>query len=144
MIIASNMSMLLKSGVLISEAFEITQKAVQNLHYQRALDQIRHDVIMGRPISESMGLKNIEDKKFRENRLFPLAFSQLVHIGETTGTIGPMLMKLRENYHKSIDYKLKNISTVIEPLMIFLVAALVGSILLAVMMPFFYIGTTIK
>ncbi|MFH0821071.1 MAG: type II secretion system F family protein, partial [Candidatus Peregrinibacteria bacterium] len=144
MILAGNMAMLLKSGVLISEAFQITQATLGNLHYQRALEQVRHDVVMGKSVSESMGLKNIEDKHFKEDKLFPLQFSQLVHIGESTGTISQMLMKLRQNYHKSIDYKLKNISTVIEPLMIMVVAFLVGSILLAVMLPFFYIGTTIN
>ncbi len=144
MIMAGNMAMLLKSGVLIAEAFEITQATLGNLHYQRALEKVRHDVIMGKSVSESMGLQNIEDKNFKENKLFPLQFSQLVHIGESTGTISQMLAKLRQNYRKSVDYKLKNISTLIEPLMILLVALLVGSILLAVMLPFFYIGTTIK
>lgn len=143
MIIAGNMAMLLKSGVLISEAFEITQKAVGNLHYRRALEAVRHNVIMGRPVSESMGLKNIEDKHFKEHRFFPLPFSQLVHIGETTGTLSQMMGKLRQNYRKSVDFKFKNISTIIEPMMILVVAGLVGSILLAVMLPFFYIGTTI-
>lgn len=143
MIIAANMAMLLKSGVLIAEAFEITEKTVGNLHYERALRHIRHDVVMGKTMSEAMGLTDINNKKFRENKLFPLQFAQLVHIGETTGTIGEMLVKARTNYHKSIDYKLKNMSALIEPLMIFIVALLVGSILLAVMLPFFYIGTTI-
>ena len=55
-----------------------------------------------------------------------------------------MLFKIRDNYKKAIDYKVKNISAMIEPIMIFVVAALVGSILLAVMLPFFYIGTTIS
>lgn len=144
MIIAANMAMLLKSGVLISEAFAITEKTVGNLHYKRAIAHLSHDVVMGKTISESMGLTNVSDKKFRENKLFPLQFAQLVSIGETTGTISGMLTKIRSNYHKSIDYKLKNISTVIEPLMIFVVAALVGTILMAVMLPFFYIGTTIN
>ncbi|MFH1012166.1 MAG: type II secretion system F family protein [Candidatus Peregrinibacteria bacterium] len=144
MLIASNMAMLLKSGVLISESFEITEKAMGNLHYERALAKIRHNVTMGQSVSESMGLKNINDEKFKEDKLFPLQFAQLVQIGETTGTISGMLAKSRENYKKSVDYKLKNISTLIEPLMIFVVAFFVGSVLLAVMLPFFYIGTTIN
>ena len=144
MIIASNMGMLLRSGVLISDAFQITEKTVGNFHYQRALGQIYHGVIMGRTVSEMMGLKDIESKSFKEDKLFPLQFAQLIHIGETTGTMDEMLFKLRQNYHKSINYKLKNISTVVEPMMIMIVALLVGTILLAVMMPFFYIGTTIN
>jgi len=144
MIIATNLSMLLKSGVLISEAFEITEKTVGNLHYRRELSKIRHGIIMGRPISEMMGLEDIKNQKFKYNKYFPLQFAQLIRIGETTGTIDKMLFKIKNNYHKSIDYTLKNISTMVEPLMIFFVAAIVGSILLAVMLPFFYIGTTIS
>lgn len=144
MLLSSNLGMLLQSGVLISDAFEITEKTIDNIHYKRALADIRHGIILGRNVSEIMGLQDIKTQKFKENKLFPLQVAQLVHIGEVTGTIGKMMMKIRENYHKSINYTLKNISTMIEPLMIFIVALLVGSILLAVMLPFFYIGTTIS
>ncbi|MBN2095775.1 type II secretion system F family protein [Candidatus Peregrinibacteria bacterium] len=143
MIFASNLGMLLQSGVLISDAFKITEKTLDNLHYKRALAEIRHGIVMGKNVSEIMGLEDMKTQKFKENKLFPLQVAQLIHIGEITGTIDKMLMKIRNNYHKSINYTLKNLSTVIEPLMIFIVAILVGSILLAVMLPFFYIGTTI-
>jgi type II secretory pathway component PulF len=144
MIFASNLGMLLQSGVLISDAFEITEKTMGNLHYRRALGEIRHGIILGKNVSEMMGLEDIKAQKFKENKLFPLQVAQMIHIGELTGAISRMLMKIRENYHKNIDYTLKNMSTMIEPIMIFIVAVLVGSILLAVMLPFFYIGTTIS
>lgn len=144
MVFASNLGMLLHSGVLISEAFEITERTIDNLHYKKAIHDIRHGIILGKNISELMGLKDIKAQKIKENRLFPLQVAQLIHIGEITGTIAKMLIKIRNNYHKSIDYTLKNISAMIEPIMIFVVAFLVGSILLAVMLPFFYIGTTIS
>ena len=141
---SSNLGMLLQSGVLISDAFEITEKTMDNLHYKRALAEIRHGIVLGKNVSELMGLQDIKTQKFKENKLFPLQVAQMIQIGEVTGTIAEMLMKVRKNYHKSINYTLKNISTMIEPLMIFIVALLVGSILLAVMLPFFYIGTTIS
>lgn len=144
MMIASNMSMLMKSGVLITEAFAITKNTVNNLHYQKALEEIRQGVVMGKEVSQMMGLIDIKAQKFKEHKLFPLQMAQLIHIGEKTGTIANMLAKVKKNYHKSIDYTLRNISTMIEPLMIFIVAALVGSILMAVMLPFFYIGSTIS
>lgn len=144
MVFASTLSMLLESGVLISDAFEITAKTVDNLHYRKALTDIRHGIVLGKNVSELMGLKDIRAQQFEYNPLFPLQVAQLVHIGEVTGTIAKMLAKIRSNYKKSIDYTLKNLSTIIEPLMIFIVAALVGSILLGVMLPFFYIGSTIR
>lgn len=144
MLFSSNLGMLLQSGVLISDAFEITEKTIDNLHYKRALAKIRHGIILGKNVSELMGLEDIKAQKFKEHKLFPLQVAQMIHIGELTGTISKMLIKVRDNYHKSINYKLKNISTMIEPIMIFIVALLVGSILLAVMLPFFYIGTTIS
>jgi type IV pilus assembly protein PilC len=143
MIIAGNMAMLLSSGVLIADAFEITQKTLGNLHYQKEIGRIRRGITLGTPISEMMGLKDISKQEFMHNKYFPLQMAQMLHIGETTGTIGKMFNKVRENYHKSIDYTLKNISVVIEPVMILVVAGLVGTILLAVMMPFFYIGQTV-
>ena len=144
MIIASNMAMLMRSGVLITEAFAISRKTVNNLHYQKALEEIRQGVVMGKEVSQMMGLEDIRAQKFREHPLFPLQMAQMIHIGETTGTIAKMLMKIKHTYHKNIDYSLKNISTLVEPLMIFIVAALVGTILMAVMLPFFYIGSTIN
>jgi type IV pilus assembly protein PilC len=144
MMIASNMAMLMKSGVLITEAFAITKNTVNNLHYQKALEEIRQGVVMGKEVSQMMGLIDIKEQKFKEHKLFPLQMAQLIHIGEKTGTIANMLFKVKKNYHKSIDYTLRNISTLVEPLMIFIVAALVGSILMAVMLPFFYIGSTIS
>lgn len=143
MLFASNLGMLLDSGVLISNAFEITEKTLDNLHYKVALANIRHGIIMGKNVSEMMGLKDIKTQTFEEHPLFPLQVAQMIHIGEVTGGLAKMLMKIRENYHKSVDYSLKNLSTMVEPLMIFFVALLVGSILLAVMLPFFYIGSTI-
>ncbi len=144
MLFTSNLGMLLQSGVLISDAFKITEKTLSNLHYKRALKEIRHGIIIGKNVSEIMGLEDIKTQKFKENKLFPLQVAQLIHIGEITGSIDKMLIKIRDNYHKSINYTLKNISTLVEPLMIFIVAILVGSILLAVMLPFFYIGSTIS
>ncbi len=144
MAFAANLGMLLQSGVLITEAFEISERTIENLHYRRAIAEIRHGIVLGRSVSEMMGLEDIKAQKFKEHKLFPLQVAQMIHIGELTGTIAKMLVKIRQNYHKSIDYTLKNISTMIEPIMIFIVAILVGSILLAVMLPFFYIGTTIS
>jgi type II secretory pathway component PulF len=144
MTICANMAMLMKSGVLISEAFAITEKTMGNLHYRRALADIRQGVIMGKEVSEMMGFEDIKTGKFRKNRLFPIEMAQLIHIGESTGKIAAMMEKLKSNYHKNIEYTLRNISAIIEPLMIFLVAILVGTILLAVMLPFFNIGNVIR
>lgn len=143
MMISANMAMLMKSGVLITDAFAITQKTIDNLHYQEALEKIRQGVVMGKDVSQMMGLIDIKNQQFTEHKLFPLQMAQLIHIGEKTGNIANMLFKIKKNYHKSIDSTLRNISTMIEPLMIFMVAALVGTILMAVMLPFFYIGSTI-
>lgn len=143
MMMCGNMAMLLSSGVLISEAFKITEKTLNNLHYQREIKKLRQGIVMGKEVSAMMGLEDIKAQKFKEHELFPLQVAQMLHIGETTGTIPKMMYKIRQNYHKNIDYMLKNISTLIEPIMIFIVAALVGSILMAVMLPFFNIGDTI-
>ncbi len=144
MMLCGNMGMLLSSGVLISDAFSIAQRTLGNLHYRQAAEELRQGVVLGKELSALMGLEDLKSQSFKEHPLFPLQVAQMMHIGESTGAIARMMLKVRDNYRKSIDYALKNISTVIEPLMIFFVAALVGSIVLAVMLPFFYIGDTIS
>lgn len=141
--ISSNLSMLLDSGILISDAFEITEKTINNIHYKRALLRIRKGIVLGKNISNLMGIEDLENEKIIEDPMFPLQVAQLIHIGEVTGTISKMLDKIQSNYKKSINFSLKNISTVIEPLMIFIVALIIGFTILAVMIPFFKIGTVI-
>ena len=144
MSITSNMAMLLNSGVQIVEAFQITEKTLDHLHYKRQIASVRQGIMLGREISQMMGLEDLRASKFSHNRWFPLDIVQMIHIGETTGTLSEMFLKIKKNMRKSIDYTLRNISTLIEPVMIFFIAALVGSILLAVMLPFFYIGNTVS
>lgn len=144
MVFAANLGMLLESGVLINEAFKITEKTIGNLHFEKELKKIGQGLILGKNISEMMGLEDIRTQKFKRNPIFPLQVAQMIHIGELTGNIDKMMIKIRDTYKKNINFTLKNISALIEPLMIFIVALLVGSILLAVMLPFFYIGSTIN
>ncbi len=79
-----------------------------------------------------------------ENPIFPLDFVHMVSVGEETGTIGKSIMKVGENYSRELRRYIANIMAALEPLIIVFVGAIVGTIILAIMLPLFKLGEVAK
>ncbi len=140
---SGNLGFLLKHGVLISEALPITKRTLGSILYQEELDKITAKVIAGESLSKQL-LRYDKKGNELEHPLFPYEISQLVEIGENTGLTHSILTKIKNNYLKAINTIVKNLSSLLEPILIVFIGALVGGLLLAIMMPFFYIGSTIQ
>jgi type IV pilus assembly protein PilC len=134
---SGNLAMLLKSGILVTDALLIIQKVLPSVLYQKEVERIFTQVNSGKRISQEMGLINLQKEEFLYNFYFPLQVAQMVHIGEETENLVPMLEKIKEDYMNKIDTTLKTFSSLLEPVMILFVGLAVGGILLAVMLPFF-------
>lgn len=134
---SGNLAMLLKSGVFITDALDIVKKVLPSVLYQEEVAKISAAVNSGSRISQEMGLINLQKEEFLYNRYFPLQVAQMLHIGEETENLVPMLEKIKEDYMNKIDTTLKTFSSLLEPVMILFVGLAVGGILLAVMLPFF-------
>lgn len=127
---ARTMASLLTSGVSITRAIEITEDVVQNTYYKRILAESRKRVEKGSPFSEV----------FVENpSLYPVMMAEMVEVGEETGKLSDMLFQVADFYETEIENKTKNLSTIIEPVLMVLVGAGVGFFAVSMITPLYSI-----
>jgi type IV pilus assembly protein PilC len=124
---ARTLSTLVSSGVDIIKALEITGQASGNVVIEDAMVEVRRAVREGSTIAQPL----------IENPIFPPMVSQMVRIGEETGELEKMLGKVADFYEDEVDVAIDSLSSLIEPLMMIAVGAMVGVILIAMYLPMF-------
>lgn len=122
---ARTLSTLLVSGLPLIQALEITANTMTNVFFKEELLAARDAVAMGSNLSEPLA----------EGGLFPPLLHHMLSIGEETGAIENMLDKLAEYYEDEVEQATEQIMAAIEPLIILLLAGVIGTIVLAVIMP---------
>ncbi len=128
-------SSLLKSGVGSIEALTIISHTLTNYYYQEALLGSIEDVQKGVSLS-----KILSD----HNDIFPIMVSQIVQVGEETGKTETVLLQLAEFYEEEVDQITKNLSAVIEPLLMVIIGTVVGFFAVAMLMPMYSMMDNIK
>jgi type IV pilus assembly protein PilC len=121
---------LIQSGVPILEALDITARVAGNVAVEKTLLNIKVEVSQGNSISAPLMRSN----------LFPKMATSMIAIGEQTGSIDGMLQKIADFYEDEVDAVVSGITSVIEPLMIVLVGAVVAGILIPMYLPIFKMG----
>lgn len=84
-----------------------------------------------------MGLTNSNKESIFLNQYFPEDLVHMVNVGEETGTISKTIQKVGANYQKEIKRYIGNLMTMLEPFIIVFIGAIVGTIVVAIMLPFF-------
>ena len=125
---------LVAAGVDIIKSLEITGATAGNAVVEDALAEVRTKVHEGVPIAEPMA----------ENPIFPPMVSQMIKIGEETGELEKMLGKVADFYEDEVDAAIKALTSIIEPLMMIAVGAMVGVIIIAMYLPMFKMLTLIE
>lgn len=123
-------SSLLSSGVSIVRAVEIAKDVVQNVYYRNILDEAKVAIEKGAPFSEAF--------KSHE-KLYPVMMSEMVQVGEETGNLSDMLLQVAVFYEGEIDNKTKNLSTIIEPVLMVLIGVFVGFFAISMISPLYSI-----
>ncbi len=127
---ARTMSSLLVSGVSITRALDITKDVVQNIYYKKVLDQAKVLIEKGSPFSEA----------FKANpNLYPVMMSEMIQVGEETGKLSDMLHDIAFFYETEIENKTKNLSTIIEPILMVLIGGGVGFFAISMISPLYSI-----
>ena len=127
-----NFYILLKSGIPILEALEICSNILPNEVYRRNLISIKSGVERGEKISSGL-------KKTPQN--FPPIFSEMILVGEKTGSLEESSLYLAQFYSQEADSTIKNISDLIGPILLIFIGGLVILIALATIIPIFsFIG----
>ena len=119
------MSTLIASGVPLVEALEIVGNVIENRVIRKAVKDCREEVMQGIPMSEPL----------EASRIFPPMVSHMLKIGEETGTTEQMLDKVAEYYESEVEEATKILTTALEPVIIIVLAVIVGGVVGAVMMP---------
>jgi type IV pilus assembly protein PilC len=124
---ARTLATLVGAGVDIVRSLEITGATAGNVVVEAALTEVRARVHEGVPIALPLV----------ENPVFPPMVSQMIRIGEETGELEKMLGKVADFYEDEVDASISALTSIIEPVMMIGVGAMVGVIVIAMYMPMF-------
>ncbi|MBC8527540.1 MAG: type II secretion system F family protein [Candidatus Cloacimonetes bacterium] len=127
-------SILMYAGVPIMETMELVENVVQNAVIERAVKKARVMVKEGYSVAGA----------FKKTRVFPPTLLQLISTGEETGDMDKLLGKAADFFEKLVDSVIDRLTSLIEPLLIILMAGLVGSIIIVIYLPVFYLGMAIS
>ena len=115
------------------DSMKISAKATANVVVDEQIMKAADKVKAGKPLSESL-----KDKDY----ILPLV-PQMASIGEESGKIDEMLGRAATVYENELDEKIKNLSTLIEPVLMVIMAALVGVVLMGTLMPIYSLVSSI-
>ncbi len=130
---ARTLSSLLSSGVDMLEAINITKDVLQNSYYKERLQIASERVQKGIPLSSV----------FAETDIYPLLVSDMVEVGEETGKLSDMLLNVALFYENEVDEATKNMSTIIEPLLMVFIGASVGFFAVSMISPMYSVMSNV-
>ena len=123
-----------RSGVPILRSLEIVSATAGNQVISNAIDRAAKEVQTGGMLSIAL----------QQERVFPVLATQMINVGEETGELDKMLMKVADFYEDEVEQAVKSLTSVMEPLMIAVLGGMVGSILVAMYLPMFKIFDLVK
>ncbi|MGB6483920.1 MAG: type II secretion system F family protein [Candidatus Acidiferrales bacterium] len=118
---------LISSGVPILEGLDITAKTSGNAVVERAIQKTRKAVEAGRSLVDPL----------KETEVFPGMVTQMIAVGEQTGAMDAMLQKIADFYEEEVDAAVKDLLTLMEPVMIMFLGIVVGGIVISMYLPLF-------
>jgi type IV pilus assembly protein PilC len=137
-------TILLDSWVLLLESLKTASNVVPNLAYKKELIRIKNEVEVWLTISKSLWLNLDYEASVYLNPLFPEEFAYVVSTWEETWSLSESLKKVWINYNSELKRYIWNMSSMMEPIIIVIVWAIVGTIIIAIMLPFFAMGEVAK
>ncbi len=131
---ARTLGSLLNGGVPVLQSLSVALGTVQNSAIRKEFESLEPKVREGRPLA----------KCFREIPIIPAAFCNLAAVGEEGGRLGGTLLKIAESYERQSQRELKTVVSLLEPLLILVVGAILGAIVISIMLPIFEINSLIR
>lgn len=128
-------SILLQAGVPLLKSLTIVSDLVGNHIYAESIKRVKKKIEMGIPLAEAYQ---------EEGDIYPLMVSQLIGIGEQTGTVDEMLGKVADFYDNEVENMVKNLTTLLEPMLMIIMGGMVGFIVMAVLMPIYGLVNVIE
>jgi type IV pilus assembly protein PilC len=132
--VSRTLATLIAAGVDIIKALEITGATSGNWVVEQSLANVKDRVHEGAPISQPLS----------EDPAFPAMVGHMVKVGEETGELDKMLGKVADFYEDEVDTAIQSLTSIIEPLLMIGVGAMVGTIVISMYLPMFKMLTLIK
>jgi type IV pilus assembly protein PilC len=124
------MANLFAAGIGVEEILRVSSRITPNLVFVEALGRIQERVMTGAELSAL----------FAEEPIFPIELSQLIKVGEKTGNMDEMLSSIARYYQEEFETTVEGLTSMIEPIMIVFVGALIGAMVVALYLPIFSQG----
>ena len=125
--LTQTLSSLLNSSVPILEAVMITERVVENRVIKQVLRESHKSLEEGESLADPM----------KEHWVFPKLITQMIAVGEATGSMDDMLKKVAQFYEEELEEAAEKLKALIEPVMIIFLAVVVGAIVIAIVIPMF-------
>lgn len=130
---SQNMALLLSSGVPILDGLAITGKTAGNRVVEKAIMDSRVSISQGKTVAEPL----------RDSKIFPPLVCQMVAVGESTGGLDTMLKKVAELYEEEVDDAVNNLTAMMEPMIMVVLGVVLGSLVIAMYLPIFQMGSLV-
>ena len=122
-----------QAGVDLIESIDIAKSVTDNVIVVEALENIKKGVFSGESLTDL----------FNKEKIFPPTFSQLISVGEQTGSLDEMFNSIAIYYEEEFDVAVANLASLIEPIMIVFMGITIGGLMLAMYAPIFNVGAII-
>lgn len=122
-------------GIGVEDSFDILAESLTNYHYSQASTRLKNRLILGRSLSEAISA---------EKELFPPIMGRVIKGAERTGSLDETLFKLALFYEEELETSLKNLTTIIEPILIIFLGVGVIGIALSVIVPIYRVTTSLR
>jgi type IV pilus assembly protein PilC len=132
--VTRTLSTLLSGGVSMLESLKITSSTAGNVLIEKSVMDVRKQVTEGRSLTDS----------FRTTGRFPFMMTQMVSVGEATGTLDRMLAKLSDFYEDEVASAVTSLLSILEPVMMMFVGGIVGVLILSMYLPIFNLMAQIQ
>ncbi len=129
-----NLGVMVSQGVPVLQALDVVSHNISNSLLQRAVSEIEAAVRDGSSIAAAIGASGE----------FPTFVSNMVAIGEESGTVDAALLKVSSAYEREVDRTIRTLTTILEPTLLVLVGGVVMFIVLAMLLPVFQIGLVVQ
>jgi len=123
---ARTLSSLLSAGVDIVAALTVTEEVIQNIYFKKIINKAQISVEKGDPISGVF---------IANEKLYPIFVGEMMNVGEETGRMAEMLLNVATYYEDEVDQKTKDMSTIIEPVLMILIGIAVGIFAISMLAP---------
>ncbi|MCK5709353.1 MAG: type II secretion system inner membrane protein GspF, partial [Deltaproteobacteria bacterium] len=124
---------LLSSGIPLLDALEIGEAVMGNKVYGKTLQEVRDNVREGTSLAQPL----------KESGVFPPLVTRMIAVGEQTGEMEAMLSKVADIYDQQVDTMVSTLTSLLEPVMIVIIGAVMAFIVFAVLLPIFNLTSTI-